>query len=291
MTFVGWDGIGYRTGLAVSDDLKIWKKRGMIIDRGPAGSVTANNIALTSILRDNELHGSAELKRINGCYVGTYHAYPSAGYEVGPGVIGLCYSDDLENWDVRDPVLAPGDDGSWDAGGLYKSWLMEHDSVFYLFYNAKNRGLQPWIEKTGFATSTDLSTWKKSPSNPVLSVGEAGSFDDLFASDPCILRHKGQWAMFYFGNSSDGHARDGVAFSDDLLRWAKSSNILIDVGQTGSFDDKYAHKPAIISKDGNLYHFYCAVTQFSKRPISEIHHTEIRGITLAASIPFQHDTQ
>ena len=38
MTFVGWDGIGYQTGLARSDDLVNWRKEGLILPRGPKGS-------------------------------------------------------------------------------------------------------------------------------------------------------------------------------------------------------------------------------------------------------------
>jgi len=40
--------------------------------------------------------------------------------------------------------------------------------------------------------------------------------------------------MFYYGNCSDGHARDGVAFSGDLLNWQKGGEVLIDVGAPGS---------------------------------------------------------
>jgi hypothetical protein len=285
MTFVGWDGIGYRTGLASSDDLESWTKEGLIIDRGPVGSPTQHNIAMTSILRDNDLWGDGDLKKVDGRYVGTYHAYPGAGYEVGPGVIGLCFSDDLRVWEVGPPVLKPGPSGSWDGGGLYKSWLMEHDERFYLFYNAKNHDQKGWVEQTGFAVSADLASWEKSPLNPVLPLGQQGTFDDLYASDPCVLKDRKQWVMFYYGNSSDGHARDGLALSDDLVRWTKADEILIDVGAPGSFDDKYAAKPGIITRDSVLFHFYNAVTQFERRPVGDIEHTEIRGITYAASSP------
>ena len=283
MTFVGWDGIGYRTGLASSGDLRSWHKEGMIIDRGPEGSVTRHNVALTSIMRENALWGSSELKCVNGRFVGTYHAYPGAGYEVGPAIIGLCYSDNLLDWEVGPAVLEPGSAGTWDGGGLYKSWLMEVDGTFYLFYNAKNQDRKPWIEQTGFATSSDLVSWTKSDLNPVLPIGAPGDFDDLYASDPCILLKDDTWIMFYFGYSSDTHARDGFATSNDLTTWVKSGEILIDIGSPGSFDDKYAHKPGIIAHDGILYHFYCAVTQFPSRRLGEIEHTEIRGISVASS--------
>jgi predicted GH43/DUF377 family glycosyl hydrolase len=70
MTHVGWDGMGYRTGLAVSDDLLHWSKEGLILDRGPKGSVTEYNAALTWILRENEVFGGGELKATKGRYVG-----------------------------------------------------------------------------------------------------------------------------------------------------------------------------------------------------------------------------
>jgi predicted GH43/DUF377 family glycosyl hydrolase len=283
LTYVGFDGVGYRTGLASSADLLTWKKEGLLLDRGPKGSVTEFNIALTGILRDNELFGPGELKKIDGRYVGTYHAYPSPGYEAGPAVIGLCFSHDLHHWQLTDPILRAEDGAAWERGGLYKSWLMEHAGTFYLFYNAKNQPGWPWLEQTGVATSKDLKTWKRFEGNPILKVGPAGDFDDLFASDPCVFRFEDKWVMFYFGNSTDGHARDGVAFSDDLFTWTKSGRILIDIGPSGSIDSRHAHKPGIIAKDGKLFHFYCAVAPNPDKRIGDVETAEFRGISLATS--------
>ena len=87
--------------------------------------------------------------------------------------------------------------------------------------------------------------------------------------------------MFYFGLCSDGYARDGVAFSDNLRDWRKSGEILIDVGPAGSIDARYAHKPGIIGRDGALYHFYCAVAPARNTQMGDIVHDEVRGISLA----------
>lgn len=283
MTYVGWNGNGYQTGLASSENLWDWKKEGLLLGCGPEGSVTEHNVALTCILRENELFGPATLKRVNNRYVGTYHAYPEPGYEAGPAVIGLCYSDDLRSWDVRPPVLEPNPSCPWEAGGLYKSWLLEADGIYYLFYNAKNKTHGPWVEQTGFATSRDLEHWERHPGNPVLPVGDPGSFDDHFASDPCVFRHNGAWILFYFGLSSDGFAREGVAFSDDLHHWQKSGEILVNTGPEGSIDSRYAHKPGIITKGKQLFHFYCAVSPAKQKIPGEIEHDEIRGISLATN--------
>lgn len=285
MTFVAWDGVGYQTGLAWSDDLITWEKAGIILGRGAAGSLTQYNAALTSILRDNDLNGTGELKKVNGRYVGTWHAYPKPGYESGPAVIGIAYSDNLLDWELEEQVaLRPCAEFEWEASGLYKSWLLEHDGLYYLFYNAKDKDKNSyWLEQTGFATSVDLKRWQRSSLNPVLPVGVAGAFDDRFASDPCVLRDGETWVMFYFGNSSDGHARDSYATSCDLVHWTKSGQVLIDVGVAGSIDSKYAHKPGIITKDGILYHFYCAVEQIDPQVVGDVEVRELRGITLATS--------
>jgi predicted GH43/DUF377 family glycosyl hydrolase len=117
----------------------------------------------------------------------------------------------------------------------------------------------------------------------VVTVGQDGAFDDLFASDPCVLRHRGAWVMFYYGNSSDGHARDGAAVSADLLSWSKTGEVLIDVGPEGTVDSRYAHKPGVIARDGRLYHFYCAVAPAADPRQGEIEHGEVRGISAAHS--------
>ncbi|NUM53133.1 MAG: hypothetical protein HUU46_05770 [Candidatus Hydrogenedentes bacterium] len=284
MVHIGFDGIGYRTGLAHSNDLIHWKKKGLILDRGEAGSVTEYNIALTWIVRDNDLFGTGALKRVQGRYLGTYHAYPKPGYETGPAVIGLCWSDDLREWTIEPPCLSASDTsaGPWEQGGLYKSCLVEESGTYYMFYNAKTK-TEPWIEQTGVAISADLKTWRRFERNPILPVGPRGAFDDVFCSDPAVVRVGETWAMFFYTLGSDGRARDSVAFSGDLFAWRKSNEILIDVGPPGAVDSRYAHKPSVIVKDGTLYHFYCAVSPMPERTIGDHKQTERRGIGVATS--------
>lgn len=281
MTYIGWDGLGYRTGVASSPDLLHWRKEGLLLDRGPAGSTTEYNVALTMILRENDLFSPGELRPVGGRYIGTWHAYPRPGYETGPAVIGLAHSEDLRHWQLGLPALRPSDGAPWEAGGLYKSWLLEHDGTYYLFYNAKTCG-EPWVEQIGVATSPDLATWRRHPDNPILRVSARPAFDDIFVSDPCVFRVGDRWVMFHYTLSSDGHARDSVAYSDDLLHWEKSGEILVDVGRAGECDSRYAHKPALIAHDGRLYHFYTAVAP----PRDKRGHDlpgEVRGISLACS--------
>jgi len=277
MTYIGFDGNGYQTGLAESHDLVTWQKLGCILRRDPNSPVTRFNIAMNWIVRENSITSQGELTKVKGRFLGTYHAYPNPGYEAGPAVIGLCWSDDLMHWRVDPPCLEPNDGADWERGGLYKPCLVKDGGTFYLFYNAKTASAR-WREQTGVATSTNLVNWQRYSGNPIIPNGGAGSWDEKFASDPCVLQAGKQWAFFYYSLDSQGKARDLLALGDNLFHPAKVPQIMIDVGPPGSVDSTYAHKPSVVTFNGRLYHFYCAVS--GKYP------NEVRGISVASSQPW-----
>jgi beta-xylosidase len=244
--------------------------------------VTRYNIAMNSIVRQNEMRSAGELKKVRGRFLGVYHAYPNPGYEEGAAVIGLCWSDSLMRWEIDSPCLRPEDGADWENGGLYKPCLVEERGTYYLFYNAKTKDLPReqgggWREQTGVAISTDLKNWQRFPGNPIIPNGPAGSWDERFASDPCVLLDDKRWAFFYYGLDKQAKARDLLALGEDPFHPVKAHEILIDVGPPGSVDSTYAHKPSVVYHDGALYHFYCAVS--GKWP------NERRGISVARSGP------
>jgi predicted GH43/DUF377 family glycosyl hydrolase len=278
MTFVAFDGTGYQTGLASSNDLVSWTNEGCILKRDPSSPILRYNIAMNWIVRENGLYSPGELKKVNGSYLGVYHAYPKSGYEQGAAVIGLCRSQDLRKWEIEAPCLKAEDGAEWERGGLYKPCLLEHEGTYYLFYNAKNQTVGNWHEQTGVATSKDLKHWARYPGSPLIRNGGPGSPDEKFASDPCVLQDGEQWVFYYFGLDAKGVARDLAATGPDLFHATKCDNILIDVGPKGSIDSAYAHKPSVIAHQGDLYHFYCAVSHDNK--------DEVRGISVARSRPW-----
>lgn len=277
LTYVGFDGTGYQTGICESTNLVDWTRKGVILARDPSDPITRFNIACASILRENELQSPARLVKVGGRYVAAWHAYPNAGYEEGAAVIGLAWSDDLFHWE-RGPVILRAEDGAeWERGGLYKPYLVKIGDTFHLYYNAKTTGT-PWKEQTGLAISKDLKAWTRHPASPLIRNGPEGAPDFRFASDPVVVSHRGQWGMFYFGLAKDGFARDLFAFGNSPSSFTKADEVLIDVGAPGAIDEKFAHKPAVIFHDGALYHFYCAVS--GKWP------NDVRGLAVARSKPW-----
>jgi len=281
MTYVGFDGVGYQTGLAESKDLVHWRKDGIILRRNPHSKYTRFNASITSILRDDALRGSGEALKVDGDYIASWNAFPESGYEAGAAVIGLAKSKDLRHWHLTAPILIPGQGAAWEKGGLYKSYIVKDDDIYYVFYNAKNDSPWPWIEQTGFATSSDLITWKRSLANPIICHGSDDSLDARFASDPAVYRYQNLWVVYYFGLSLDLRARELLAIGADPEHLSKSDHVIINLGPAGSIDDRLAHKPAIISWRGDLYHFY---TAGKGNGSGEGDNT--RGITVARSRPW-----
>lgn len=287
MLYTGYDGIGYQSALAVSDDLIHWEFDKMALVRGGSRNAWDNHsVAGTWLIKESDrLEDKPVLRKIDGKYWMAYHAYPGEGYEEGPASIGLawCEEEDLGTWHRLDkPILTCEEGGAWEQGGLYKACIVRKDEKWYLFYNAKNKE-QRWLEQTGAAVSQDLLHWERVGSEPLLRVTE-GNWDGRFVSDPCIVEHEGRWLNFYFGYEN-GHAQEGLAFSDDLLQWRKEKEPLLSCGGKGDIDENHAHKASVIWKDGVLFHFYCA-TRPNRKGDSTSLYGEWRTITAAASRPW-----
>jgi predicted GH43/DUF377 family glycosyl hydrolase len=304
MLYIGFDGTGYQTGLATSSDLIHWTRTALVGPRDPNSAYTKYNLAISSILRDKNLHGSGEALKVDGQYLAAWNAYPGSGYETGAAVIGLARSHDLLHWSLTEPILSPADGASWEHGGLYRPDLLLDRGTYYLYYNAKTDNLPKsegggWHEQTGVATSADLKKWTRYAGSPILRNGPRGSAtypatnplhdqspptpdarDSRFASNPYVAKNGAQYAMFYFGlgYQRPGRACELLATGDDPFHFAKVPAVLIDTGAPGSIDETFAHKPSVIFHDGALYHFYCAVS--GKYP------DEVRGIGVARSKPW-----
>lgn len=292
MLYTGFDGNGYQSALAVSDDLLSWKHKGVILKRNMEGNRWDRiGGSVTWIIKESEdFQKLPKLRKINGRYWLVYHSYPQVGYENGPAEIGMAWCDDEEllNWHfLEKPVFSWRDGKEWEKGGLYKACIIQWKDIWYMFYNAKDTQ-EHWIEQTGMAYSKDLQTWIRCEKNPLLKVNK-GSWDSRFVSDPYIVRDGNTWVNFYFGYGKqyeDGltHAQEGLAFSPDLLHWEKVGEPILTFGEPGNIDSGHAHKASIIYHNEVLYHFYCGTRPYKDGDATNAN-GEYRTICLAASEP------
>ena len=282
MLFIGFDGIGYQTGLAVSDDLLHWEKQCVLFRRDSNADWDKVGQAGVWILHDDDLYSGNPLIKVDGKYWIFYHSYPEAGYETGPAKIGAAWCEDesLLDWHfLPEPLYLPGEADAWDGGGLYKCCVVRLGGKWHMYYNAKD---QDGVEQTGLAVSDDLLHWARCPENPLVRV-EPGTWTSRFCSDPhvCYDSRRKTWVMFFYGFSSP-YAMDGVALSGDGLYWEKYPEPILRVGQPGELDCRYAHKPSVIYHDGKLYHYYCACRPWQEGDPAD-NGGEFRCITVAVS--------
>jgi predicted GH43/DUF377 family glycosyl hydrolase len=198
--YSGYDGKTWHTGLAVSADGIVWRKRGRVLSPDPAtweGSYIAAN-------------GSA-LRR-----GGEFWYWYQAGT---PPAIGLARSADGVTWRKEPaPVVPLGPRGSFDERAAADPSVLDLGGRLYLYYLGEDRARR---QRIGLAVSDDGLRWTKLRANPILELGPAGAFDENGLGEPAVWRTAGGYFMLYTGRARNETRRMGLAFSVDGVHWQR----------------------------------------------------------------------
>lgn len=278
MSYIIFNGRGYETWLAESDDLLNWRTQGRILSFSSDSTDWDNSQKAGYVgLQDTKWGGSYELAKYNGKYWMSYFGGSSTGYEKGLLSISMAFTDKdpsaAHEWKrLGKPVLMSTDANVqwWDNHTMYKETVIWDKTKslghpFLMYYNAngdsvnKKRG----AERIGLATSDDMVTWKRYPHNPLLNhnVGITG--------DPYFQKIGDVWVMFYFGAfwKDKGGAFNRFACSYDLVNWTEWNGDDL-VKSSEDYDNMFAHKSCVVKYKGVVYHFYCAVNKADQRGIA-----------------------
>lgn len=297
MMYLGYDGTSYQTALAVSDDMLVWKKCGIVFARNASTNLwDMTGRAISGFLRNVNLWEPPTLTKKDGKYWLFYHAYPGKGYEGGAAANGIAWTtdDSFLHWTCADrPILEKsGDANAWDAGGLYSVWCVPRDGTYWLYYNGKEREGWPWHEQVGVAFAADdtLTRWTRHAGNPICKVGDVG-WNSYFTCGQSVLwdARKKRWMRWFCG--FDGrHAQNGVAVSVDGLHWRSYVKPVIPVGTGTAIDTTHAHKGEYIYFKGMLWQIYCAVRPLAndaeRAKFGAAGWNEFRCLTVARSVDF-----
>jgi predicted GH43/DUF377 family glycosyl hydrolase len=264
MTYITFEGDGYESSIAVSDDLLTWTPltKTLPFQKGTWDAIQAGGYPA---LQDHHWGGSYKLGKYDDKYWMSYLGGKLKGYEADPLMIGMAYTNDpttSQPWTrLPEPVLSrdQADCRPWEALTQYKSHIIhDHEKTlgypFVMFYNAKAASS---YEVIGMTVSKDMKTWLRYGEKPVLDHGKG------LTADPQISKIGKVWVMFYFGALYDppmgkGGAFERFACSYDLVNWTdwQGANL---VESTEPWDEICAHKPWVIFHDGVVYHYYNAV--------------------------------
>jgi predicted GH43/DUF377 family glycosyl hydrolase len=259
MMYIIFDGSGYETAIAESQDLLRWKPLGKIL-RFREGTWDARQAAGFIALQEYIWGGSYELRKYEGKFWLSYIGGALEGYETDPLAIGIAWTQDLTKpaeWNrLEEPVLSRDqpDVREFEALTQYKSNVIyDKDQTlgysFVMFYNGKKkRG----YERIGMAVSRDMKHWCRYGAEAVIDNGKG------ISGDPQITKIGDVWVMFYFGAGWKPKAFDTFACSYDLVYWTNWDGPNL-VEPSEPWDQTYAHKPWVVKRDGIVYHFFCAV--------------------------------
>lgn len=263
MTFIGFDGKGYQSFIAESDDLVNWSNMRLAMGYGPKDSFDYGGVVLGAYLyEDYDIKAMRTLKKKDGKFFSLYGAYPrQGGYELLPGYEGVASSVDGIAWERAkdEPILSvhQKDCREWEKSCIYQPWLVEHKGKYYNFYNAAGGH----IEQMGLALSDDILNWKRYGRNPVIPNGPKGSYNEKFSSDGKVFWDGDHWVNFFFGVGKGG-AHVMAAYSLNLYHWTVDPEPLYKCGGNPSgLDKQYAHKISLVWNRANetFYMYYNAV--------------------------------
>lgn len=271
MTYIVFDGRGYETWLAKSNDLLHWKTEEKILSFSNSANWDATQKAGYPALVDMDWNGANGISAYHGKYWLSYLGGNAAGYEAGMLKVGIGYTPENTNivheWQrAGSPVLSPQDKDArtWEKATIYKSSIVwdkqKHTGhPFVMYYNAKS----DTVERIGMAVSDDMLHWKRYGQQPVMDHHSG------ITGDAVIRKIGNVYVMFYFGAFWQGRndAFNRFACSYDLIHWTDwTGEDLIHPSEP--YDDVYAHKSWVLKHKGVVYHFYCAVNSKGHRGIA-----------------------
>jgi predicted GH43/DUF377 family glycosyl hydrolase len=228
--YSGFDGKTWRTGLATSDDGLLWQKTGMVLAPDPQT-------------------WEGDYWATNGAALFDGHEF-RYWYQSGPRGqprIGLARSTDGRTWRKEPaPVLPLGPRGSWDERGVADPYVFAAPPYLYLFYLGQDRAAQ---QRLGVARSRDGVHWKKLRSNPILELGDPGSFDENGLGEPAVWAARGFYWMLYTGRDAHENRRLGLARSADGVRWHKLPAVFAG---SESWNSKVLCDPTVVATDSKV---------------------------------------
>ncbi|WP_163712582.1 glycoside hydrolase family protein [Mangrovibacterium lignilyticum] len=278
MTYIIFDGRGYETHLALSDDLIHWDEQGAIMQFSDTTDWDVNQKAGYPSLIHYDWGGDYGIDTYDGKYWMSYFGGNSTGYEKGLLSVGMAFTKEdpatLHQWDrLKKPVITSNDeDARWyDNSTIYKNFIIEDKErltghPFVMYYNARGDSINPdrGAERISMAVSDDMVSWKRFGNKPVLNHHKG------ITGDAVIQKIGDVYVMFFFrAYWPDGQTvvYNSFAASYDLVHWTEwNGQHLIEPSE--SYDDLFAHKAYVIQVDGVVYHFYNAVDKLGNRGIA-----------------------
>ena len=160
-----------------------------------------------------------------------------------------------ETLDVaQDPVLSPGEPGSFDDDGVSIGCIVNVGEARYLYYMGWHLSeTVPWTNALGLAISRGPGQpFERYSRSPVVELNET---DPHTISYPWVVQEGGRFRMWYGSNLQWGPVKEDMrhvikyAESADGIRWERDGKIAINF----DFEGEYAICRPCVLRDGRGY--------------------------------------
>jgi predicted GH43/DUF377 family glycosyl hydrolase len=267
MWYTGYNGSNLCIGYATSSDGITWTKlNDPVLDGGSPGSWD-EAVLDVSVTYDGTTY--------HMWYRGDDGSTTRIGYATSlDGVIWVKYDDPSTvnpPYDQSDPVINPGNPGSWDSIWIMHPTVIFDGTTYHMWY----MGWDGNIPRIGYATSPDGINWTKyddpstvnppyAESDPVMNPGDPGMWDAAAVESPCVIHDGTIYHMWYLGGDSlnpglpfPTASKVGYATSSDGITWTKADSVnpVLEAGPFGTWDGFGVGDPDVIY-DGTTYHMY-----------------------------------
>jgi predicted GH43/DUF377 family glycosyl hydrolase len=257
MWYTGSNGTNLAIGYATSSNETGWGKYGSnpVFQPGASGKWDDEHVGHPWIIKDGSNYRM--------WYAGTDDPNCETNIQ-----IGYATSSNGTTWsrpDPNNPVLPKGSANDWDGQGvMYPTVIYDASGVspYMMWYVGYNDSIE--TTGIGYAGSSDGITWYKyddptttadpyANSDPVISLGQDGSWHDETLHSPCVIKEDSLYRMWFTGEDSTAVERIGYAYSIDGINWRQyDGNPVIMPGGSGAFDEIDVADPMVL-KDGTTY--------------------------------------
>lgn len=155
-----------------------------------------------------------------------------------------------------EPVLRPGELGTFDDSGVSLSCIVADNERLLLYYTGWNLGVTvPWRNSIGLAVSDDGLHFERASPAPVL---DRNRIDPYSLSYPFVMRQEGVWRMWYGSNLRWGAAQRDMdhvikyATGTDASTWKPAGRVSIGI----EHDGEYAFSRPVVVRDPAIWRMW-----------------------------------
>lgn len=231
---------GWHIGIASSEDLDNWDKIGEIL---PNQSYEKKGLC------------APEAKVIDGEVHLFYQTY---GNNEKDAICHAISSDGINfTRNTTNPVFSPT--GDWNVGRAIDAEVFVKGDSIYLFWATRDPEYTQQLIGVSVAAMSggfDRDSWKQISKEPLLKPELDWEMNCIEASS--VFEAHGKYYMFYAGAYNHEGQQIGLAVSDDLINWRRTSGQpVLPKGKENEWNSwESGHPGVFIDKDGTKWLFY-----------------------------------